>query len=89
MATIAIERSIYFSTFLGDAGEIRVGAFQLTFWRARKALERRHGLRSADNSATNPCGDDEGHENSADCSGHDASALCWLSILEHCATSTI
>ena len=31
-------------TFLSDAGEVRVGAFQLTFWCADRALKRRRGL---------------------------------------------
>ena len=31
MAAIAVVRSVYLETFLGDAGEVRVWAFQLTF----------------------------------------------------------
>ena len=44
MAAIAVVRSVYLETFGGDAGEIRVGVFQLTSWRADRALKWRHGL---------------------------------------------
>ena len=32
MAATAVVRSVYLETFGGDAGEVRVGAFQLTSW---------------------------------------------------------
>ena len=44
MAAIAVVRSVYLETFGGDAGEVRVGAFQLTSWRADRALKWRHGF---------------------------------------------
>ena len=44
MAAIAVVRSVYLETFGGDAGEVRVGVFQLTSWRADRALKWRHGL---------------------------------------------
>jgi len=44
MAAAAVVRSVYLETFGGDAGEVRVGVFQLTSWRADRALKWRHGL---------------------------------------------
>ena len=44
MAAIAVMRSIYPETFGGDTGEVRVGVFQLTSWRADRALQWRHSF---------------------------------------------
>jgi hypothetical protein len=44
MAATAVVRSVYLETFGSDTGEVRVGAFQLTFWCARQSLQGRHGL---------------------------------------------
>jgi DNA topoisomerase IB len=45
MAAIAARRHVLAMAFLGDAREVRVGAFQLTFRRAGYPLQGRHDFR--------------------------------------------
>ena len=56
MAAAAVVRSVYLETFGSDAGEVRVGAFQLTSWRADRALKRGRGLPGRGIAATGQCG---------------------------------
>jgi hypothetical protein len=56
VAAIAVERHVYLMTFLGDAGEVRVGVFQLTFRRAGYALQRCPDFPSRDPTASGRSG---------------------------------
>jgi hypothetical protein len=62
MAAIAVKRPVYLKTFLGDAGEVRVRAFQLTFGRAGHALHRRHGFSCRDVTASGESGGESGYD---------------------------
>src|SRR6476646_2765491 len=70
MAATAVVRSVYLETFGSDAGEVRVGAFQLTSWRADRALKRGRGRRGRGIAAAGECGYDQTHDNSSDCPRH-------------------
>ena len=76
MATIAVMRSVYPETFGGDTGEVRVGAFQLTSWRADRALQGRHGCLGG-MAAPGQCGCDQTHNNSADGPRHQRFCLMF------------
>jgi hypothetical protein len=52
MAATAVVRSVYLETFGGDTGEVRVGGFQLTSWRADRAVKRGRGPPGRGISAT-------------------------------------
>ena len=82
MAAIAVMRSIYPETFGGDTGEVRVGVFQLTSWRADRALQWRHSFLGG-MAAPGQCGYDQTHNNSADCPRHGAFAWYLFAIPEH------
>lgn len=84
MAAIAVVSQVDLVTFLGDAGEVRVWAFQLTFWCADRALKRRHGLLGLGITPTGKCGEDQTHKNSADRPRHGALARCLSATLDHC-----
>ena len=75
MAAVAVERHVYLMTFLGDAGEVPVRAFELTFGRAGYALQRRHGFPSRDVTAWRESGNDQTHKNSDHCPMHCALAF--------------
>jgi hypothetical protein len=83
MAATAVVSQVDFVTFLGDAGEVRVWAFQLTFWRADRALKRRHGLLGRGITPTGQCGYDQTHKNSANCPRHGALARCLSATPDH------
>lgn len=77
MAAIAVMRSIYPETFGGDTSEVRVGAFQLTSWRADRKLQWRHGFLGG-MAAPGQCGYDQTHNNSADCPRHRRFCLMFV-----------
>src|SRR6476660_6647304 len=56
MAAIAACSHVLAMAFLGDAGEVCVGAFQLTFRRAGHAFHRGHGLLGRYNTASGQSG---------------------------------
>jgi hypothetical protein len=75
MAAVAVERHVYLMTFLGDAGEVPVRAFELTFRRAGYAFQGRHGFPGRDVTAWRESGNDQAHENSDHCPMHCALAF--------------
>ncbi len=75
MAAVAVERHVYLMTFLGDAGEVPVRAFELTFGRAGYAFQGRHGFPGRDVTAWRESGNDQTHENSDHCPMHCALAF--------------
>jgi hypothetical protein len=83
MAATAVVRSVYLETFGGDIAEVRVGAFQLAYWRAHRALQWRRGLLGRGMPTTGQRGYDQTNNNSADCPGHGALPDVCSLPLEH------
>jgi len=75
MAAIAACSHVLAMAFLGDAGEVRVGALQLAFGCASFALHRCHGLPGRYITASCESGYDQAHENSAASASRDAAQL--------------